>query len=346
MKIFKNPYRGTGLTCAELSATPMPSVDVAPARAIWAERGMDQVTPLEPAPTLAAQAGVAELWIKREDQRMGLGAFKALGAAYVIAREAEAGDVSGKTYVTASAGNHGMSVAFGARLFGARSVIFLAETVPAVFVDRLRGQGAEVVIEGADYDASLRAALRYASDNGYELLPDATGAWPEERPFRVMEGYTVLMAEIDEQMQAPTHVFLQAGVGGLAGAAAAYGRHIWGDAPVMVVVEPEFGQPLMGSIKAGKPVQVPGPVSVMGRLDCKEPSTVALKGLARDADVFATISEAQSKDGADQAAAAGFPSTPSGAAGIAALLYSSAHRTQLGLDETSRVLCILSEAPE
>ena len=97
--------------------------------------------------------------------RMGLGSFKALGAAYVIAHEAQLGSLEGRTYVTASAGNHGMSVAAGAKVFGAKSVIYLSETVPAVFADRLREKGAEVVIEGSDYEASMAGAQAAAEAN-------------------------------------------------------------------------------------------------------------------------------------------------------------------------------------
>ena len=104
---------------------------------------------------------------------------------------------------------------------------------------------------------------------------------------------------------------------------------------------------LHGSIKAGQAVESPGPVSKMGRLDCKMPSLIALKGLARDADAYALISEAEGQAGADMAQTAGLVSTPSGAAGLAALAALSAEqRFALGLDGNASVLCILSEGPE
>jgi diaminopropionate ammonia-lyase len=163
-----------------------------------------------------------------------------------------------------------------------------------------------------------------------------------------MEGYLVLMAEaIADMPQPPTHIFLQAGVGGLAGACAALARQAWGDAPRIVVVEPEAAPAIHASVAAGRCVDTQGPVSEMGRLDCKTPSLIALKGLARDADAFALISEAEGEAGAGTAMVAGLPSTPSGAAGLAALLAASkAQRDDLGLDAQSRVLCILSEGPE
>ena len=347
MEMLENPFRGRGLLPEVLPDVPYPSTDAETPSELIARCPKAQETPLHQDANMARRLGVADVWIKDESTRMGLGAFKALGAAYVIAREAQRGDVSGTTYVTASAGNHGLSVAAGASAFGAASVVFLAKTVPSVFAERLRSQGARVVIAGEDYAQSLTAAQEFAATRGFELLPDATGDWPDARPHLVMEGYTVLMAEVEKQISAPpSHIFLQAGVGGLAGAAAARARATWGDAPQIVVVEPEVGRPLWASIKAGRPVEIPGPESCMGRLDCKEPSTIALKGLARDADFFTLISEETALEGTAEVARMGYASTPSGAAGLVALLQSQAHRDKLHLDAGSQVLCILSEGPE
>ena len=275
---------------------------------------------------------------------MGLGSFKALGAAYVIARDAEAGPVDDRTYVTASAGNHGMSVAAGAHVFGARAVVYIAETVPEAFAHRLRDLGAEVHRAGAIYEDSMASAAKAVDRNGWELLSDSSWEGYFDRPHTLMEGYLVLMEEAVRQMPAPpTHIFLQAGVGGLAAAAAAYARKAWDRAPRIIVVEPEVAPPIFASAEAGQPVVTAGPSSAMGRLDCKEASLIALKGLARDADDFLLITEADGTAGADAAAAAGMPTTPSGAAGLAGLL---AARGALDLSEASRVLLILSEGVE
>ena len=343
MDILHNPYRGAGLAHPLLDDVPAPSTEAARPRALLARCPSHGVTPLSGAPGLARAAGVAHLHIKDERGRMGLGSFKALGAAYVIARDAEEGRARGRTYVTASAGNHGLSVAAGARVFGAQARIYLSETVPAAFAERLRAEGAEVVRAGATYEASMEAAASDAAREGLELLSDSS--WPgyTERPFVLMEGYLALMAEAAEQMrEAPSHIFLQAGVGGLAGACAAYARRVWGDGPRIVVVEPEAAPALIGSIRAGAPVESQGPVSIMGRLDCKAPSLIALRGLARDADDFVTITEAEAQAGTQLASQEGFASSPSGAAGIAALL---AAQGALGLGPASRVLCILTEQP-
>ena len=213
--------------------------------------------------------------------------------------------------------------------------------MPEAFAARLRVKGADVVREGADYEASMQAAAMAADANGWTLLSDSS--WPgyTELPLRVMEGYLQLAAEAAAQIhQPPTHILLQAGVGGLAAAVAAHARHIWGDGPQIIVVEPEAAPALIESIRAGRLVDTTGPVSSMGRLDCKTASMIALNGLARDADSFVTISEDEAQRTVDLLAEYGLPTTPSGAAGITALLA--------GLDVPlkARVMAILSEGPE
>ena len=304
-------------------------------------------TPLAGSADLAQAAGVGALFIKDERGRMGLGSFKALGAAYVIACDHQVGQARGRTYIAASAGNHGLSVAAGAAAFGARAVIYLSEQVPETFAARLRAEGAEVVRAGADYARSMAAAAEAAEASGAVLLSDSS--WPgyTEIPHRLMEGYLAMMAEVFPAMDAPpTHLFLQAGVGGLAGAAAAAAREAWGEATTISVVEPEAAPALFASIEAGAPVVSEGPVSAMGRLDCKEPSLIALKGLARDADLFMTITEDEGFRGAAAAEAAGFPTTPSGAAGLSGVLAAAGTGVVPGLGPEARVLVILSEGPE
>lgn len=340
----RNPWRGRGLE--ELRLFPL--ADARDVAHLLQRCPAHVPTPLRNEVALATRLGVGQLWLKDERARMGLGSFKALGAAYAIAREAAATNapdlrhaLQGRVYVTASAGNHGLSVAAGAQLFGARAVIYLAQAVPEAFAARLRAKGAEVVREGEDYEASMQAAAIAADANGWTLLSDSS--WPgyTELPLRVMEGYLQLAAEAAAQIdQPPTHILLQAGVGGLASAVAAHARHIWGDAPQIIVVEPEAAPALIESIRAGKLVATTGPVSGMGRLDCKTASMIALNGLARDADSFVTISEDEAQRAVDLLAEHGLPTTPSGAAGIAALLAG------LDVPREARVMAILSEGPE
>lgn len=339
MEVVENPCRGRGLPEDVLSGAPAPSVAADRPAALLTRCPVAAETPL-----VRLGGFDAEVWAKDERARMGLGSFKALGAAYVIAQDAVAtgkDDFStalmGRTYVTASAGNHGLSVAAGARVFGARAVVWLAQTVPEGFAGRLRARGAEVVREGADYETGMAAAARAAEKNGWTLLSDSS--WPGyfDIPHRLMEGYLVLAAETTAQMPAPPDLIaLQAGVGGLAAAAAAWFRRVWGDGPRIVVVEPEFAPALQASIRAGRPVTAPGPVSAMGRLDCKEPSLIALRGLARDADAFVTVTEAEAAAVLPALAGQGMASTPSGGAGVAALMA-------MGLDARTRALCVISE---
>lgn len=330
---------------ATLSHVPAPSIDVARPLALLTRCPKAAETPLLEMPELATRTGVGSVFVKDERDRMGLGSFKALGAAYVIARDAADGHAAGTTYVTASAGNHGMSVAAGAQAFGAHAVVYLAETVPEAFAQRLRDMGAEVRREGDIYEESMAAAAGAAAEHDWVLLSDSSWEGYFDRPHTLMEGYLVLMEEAVRQMPAPpTHIFLQAGVGGLAAAAAAYARKAWGDGPRIIVVEPEVAPPIFASAEAGKPVVTTGPSSAMGRLDCKEASLIALKGLARDANAFLTISEPEGATGAAVAAEVGLPSTPSGAGGLSGLL--AADPEQLALTGTSRVLLILSEGPE
>ncbi len=339
MKIIENPWRGKALPDESLNEIPMPSTDAEAVETLLRQCPAAGETPL-----VEVHGFSGAVWVKDERNRMALGSFKALGAAYVIACEAsETGAeelstaLTGRTYVTASAGNHGMSVAAGARVFGADAVIYLADTVPESFADRLREKGARVMREGAEYEASVAAAMQAAEDNGWALLSDTS--WPGYvmRPHRLMEGYLAMAAEAARQMPSvPTHIFLQAGVGGLAGACAAYFRKIWGDAPQVLVVEPSEAPALQAAIEAGRFVTAQGGVSAMGRLDCKEASLIALKGLARDADAFVTITEQEAAEALPSLAEQGLATTESGGAGMAA-------RRLMDLPEGTVSLCILSE---
>lgn len=285
------------------------------------------------------------LMVKNETNRMGLGAFKAVGGVYAVAKliEAQLGralsaqdytsemvrtQASQMSFVCASAGNHGMSVAAGARIFGATARIHLARSVPEAFADRLQAKGAEVVWSGDTYEESVAAAVADAQASGAVHLAD--GSWPgyTEPPRLVMEGYTIIAAEMRDQLSNlghwPSHVFLQAGVGGLAAAMAYMIRQDWPVQPRIIVVEPEAAPCLRDSAAAGKPVTVNGPVSNMGRLDCKAPSMLAYQVLAELADEFVTISDQQAQTGVAEAKALGYSSTPSGAAGLTALMVSDA----------------------
>lgn len=305
------------------------------------------------------------VFAKDETQRMGLGAFKALGAPYAVARlidqawnektgetltparmnDADVRDFASTfTFVCASAGNHGMGVAAGARSTGASARIHLAKTVPEEFAQRLKALGAEVVRSGDVYDESVAAAIADAEESGATLLAD--GTWPgyTDIPKWVMEGYCVIGEELRQSFEAsgrwPTHVYLQAGVGGLAAALAHMIRLNWGEQPELIVVEPEAAACLQSSHLAGEPARGDGPESDMGRLDCKEPSIVAWSVLERCEVTFETLSEEEGKAAAEAVTALGIATTPSGAAGYAALCKRT--NAQERIKET-RPLVIISE---
>lgn len=351
MQHIINPFRGSGITHMA-DTIPTPSIDAGAVAKLLAHCPAHAKTPLINATDLAFQLGIADLFVKDERARMGLGSFKALGAAYVIACDADAigGELStslnGQTYVTASAGNHGMSVAAGAKVFGANAVIYLSETVPEGFAKRLEDKGAHVVIEGENYEASMQAAMDAAKANNWRLLSDSSWNGYTIAPHRLMEGYLQMAAEAFEEMpQPPTHILLQAGVGGMAGAVAAMARNTFGTGPIIIVVEPDVAPALYESIEQGKPVTTSGPVSNMGRLDCKEPSLIALKGLSHDADYFALISEQEGAESMPELARHNLTTTPSGGAGISFLLACD-NKTAFNIDETSRILTFLSEGPD
>lgn len=352
-EILKNPLRGEGIKEQTGLAKGEIETDGSAARALYEQCPVASVTPLIDHTELAALTGIAKLHLKDERERMGLGAFKAVGAAYAIAKQAaEKADpndaeamgqaLKGTTFVCASAGNHGISLAAGAKVFGANAVVYLAETVPTDFADRLRAKGARVIIEGDNYEASLEASIKAAKDNDWYLLADGTWEGYVEPARDVMEGYLIMGNEVADQLdEPPTHVFLQCGVGGLASGCAAAARVRWGDDVTLIVVEPDAAPALIESVKAGKVVETTGPVSTMGRLDCKTPSHLALKYLAREADYFITITDNAVDESLKICAQHGVTTSPSGGAGLAAL--HQIDPTKIGLTKNSRVVCYISE---
>lgn len=335
--MLENRFFEKGMPGSTLQDIPWPSIESDRPHSLLTRCPEAGRTPLV---TLRDFGGAGTVHVKDERGRMGLGSFKALGAAYVIACEAEEGRAQGETFVCASAGNHGLSVAAGARAFKAKAVIYLSAAVPEAFAGRLRAQGAEVRRVEGSYEDSMEAAARAAQEHDWKLLSDSSWEGYTAFPHRLMEGYLVMAAEAAEEMpEPPSHIFLQAGVGGLAAACAAYFRAVWGDSPRIIVVEPEVAPALIECIRAGRFVTTSGPESAMGRLDCKEASLIALKGLARDANAFMTISEAQAEAAMTPLADADLETTPSGGAGLAALMS----LPPLGPD--ARILCIVSEEP-
>ena len=332
-------------------------------------------TPLHALPALAAALGVGTINVKDEGFRLGLGSFKALGGSYAVIRlvleEASQqlgravdiaelqdrevrGVASSMTMACSTDGNHGRSVAQGAQLVGAKAAIFVHSGVSHERVAAIANFGAQMIRVEGTYDDSVAEAARVAAEKGWIVVSDTS--WPgyERIPGLVMQGYTAMVREALRQMpERPTHVFVQAGVGGVAAAVAGHFAIEFGDQrPTFTVVEPARAACLFETARAGRPVKVEhGEPTVMAMLECYEPSLVAWRVLARAADAFMTVEEEDAVAamnrlarpiGGDPAIVAG----ESGGAGLAGLISAAADaevRSSLGLDETSRVLLINTE---
>jgi len=356
MKVIKNPIRGTGLQIQREICKGNIKDDPSSVINLLQYCPISKETPLIENNKLTKLLRLKRIAFKDERRRMGLGSFKALGGAYVIAKAAykKIGEkikipelakkaLTGSTYVTASAGNHGLSVAAGARIFGAKAVIYLSISVPSEFVKRLKGYGATVIIEGKDYERSMDAAQIASEKNGWTLLSDVT--WNGyEGGIDVMEGYLVMPHEAvkDWKGEYPTHVFLQTGCGGLAAAVTSYLRKTWGDNFIICTVEPTAAPAIQESIIKGKPVHTSGPASNMGRLDCKMSSHVALKCLAKEADYLMSLSDEFVSNEIKVLEKFNLQTSPSGGAGFAGLIYCIKNKL-LDVNNESRVLIFISE---
>jgi len=313
-------------------------------------------TPLYALPALAQRLGVAELRVKDESQRFGFGAFKALGGVFAVHefvaahKERAPADI---VFTTASSGNHGRSVALGAQSVGAPCTIFLPKFTSAEKEAAIRARGAQVIRIDGDYDTAVAECRRQAGEKGWTVISDTS--WPgyETVPLDVMRGYTMLADEIvREWPEGPTHLFVQAGVGGLAAAVIGYLWAVLPQRPLSIMVEPRSADCWFQSNKAGKPALASGDASTaMGGLACREISPITWPVLGLGTDWFMTIAEdqvmparrqfAHPLDG-DPALASG-PSGCAGLAGLTRVAADAAALEALGLDKSSRVLLINSE---
>jgi diaminopropionate ammonia-lyase len=308
-----------------------------------------------------ANAGLTVLRLKNEASRFGLGSFKALGGAYAVQKllAAERARPTAQqdrtiTVTCATDGNHGRSVAWGAQRGGCRCVIFVHQTVSQGRVDAISAYGAEIVRVPGTYDDAVRAADRQAREHGWFVVSDTSYPGYTEVPRDVMQGYRLMADEAADQWTGlpPTHVFIQAGVGGAAAAVSVQLRARFAatprvPAPRLVVVEPENAACLFASAQAGKPAVIDGDLqTIMAGLACGEPSLLAWQELDRAAAAFMTIPDAAAADCmrllADQGQAIG----ESGVAGLAGLLLAVADpraREHLQLDQSARVLLFGTE---
>lgn len=334
------------------------------------------VTPLHSLPALAQAMGVASVHYKDEGSRFGLGSFKALGGAYAVARLLcrELGAQLGRTLTTqdlltpelralcggitvtcATDGNHGRSVAWGAQLFGCQCVIYIHATVSEGRKEAIAQYGAQVVRTAGNYDDAVRQADLDAKQYGRFVISDTSYPGYMEVPRDVMQGYQLMVEEAAQQLpERPTHIFVQAGVGGLAAAVCGY---FWerdaGDRPIYVVVEPDKADCLTQSAKAGQLTAVTGDIdTLMAGLACGEVSHLAWEILEKGTDAFCVIPDDAAVAAMrllahplcnDPVIVAGESAVAGVAAAIAAS-QSDAARQMLGLNADSRILFFGSEA--
>ena len=232
-------------------------------------------TPLIELNKLSKKLDVNKIFYKDENKRFDLKSFKALGGAYAVEKVTKGNkDI---IVATATAGNHGRSVAWGARRLGIKCKIFISE-----FVSDARGQamadlGAEVIKVKGNYEKSLVECIKQSTENNWQIVQDV--AWKDYMlvPKYTMAGYTVMMKEIVNQIKNDqiTHIILQAGVGGMAGAMVAGIARYLKNIPETIVVEPDSAACVMESIKAGKIEKVDiKKESLMGGMSCGEVSLV------------------------------------------------------------------------
>jgi len=333
-------------------------------------------SPLRSLPALARHLGLGALLYKDEGGRFGLGSFKALGGAYAVARvlarelrrrgiaeAATSSDLAAGRYgdhvrtltvASATDGNHGRSVAWGARLFGCRAVIFIHQTVSEERRAAIAAYGAEVIRVPGGYDDSVRHTFAEAARHGWHVVQDTAVDGYREVPADITYGYGVIAEEVVRATTTPpTHVLVQAGVGGVASAICARFWQAWGARrPRFIVLEPTRAACVQASIAAGQPVVLTGDLeTVMAGLSCGEVSELAWDILATGADAAIAIDDSLALDGMRRLAdpLPGDPVIVGGecSGGAIGALTALAGRPDLmallGLDGASRVLVIGTE---
>ncbi|MEV8377643.1 pyridoxal-phosphate dependent enzyme [Kribbella sp. NPDC056861] len=309
----------------------------APAEVLAFHQALDgyQPTPLTAVPALAAELGVGQVLVKDESQRLGLPAFKALGAWWAINRALQDHPDTAEL-VTATDGNHGRAVARMAAMLGLKAHVFIPAVVSVRSIEAIRSEGAVVTIVDDSYDAAVVAAADAATGDSL-LIQDS--AWPgyEVIPQYIVDGYSTLFREIDVE---PDLVVVPMGVGSVAQAAVTHYRSGLA-APAVLGVEPANAACVTASLQAGKPVTVSTGHTVMAGLNCGTPSSLAWPVLRAGLDAAVTVEEAEALQAVEDLGAAGISSGASGAATLAGL---RAARDRLELSTDSTVILISTEA--
>lgn len=332
-------------------------------------------TPLVALPGLAQSLGLGGIDLKDEGQRYGMGSFKALGGAYAVGRvahrhlearlnrkiaPAELLDpalkphLSDLTVACATDGNHGRSVAAGAQKFGCRCVIFLHQGVSQQREDAIARFGAEIRRTAGNYDDSVAEADRVSAREGWTTVSDFSREGYEDIPGLVMQGYALMLEEIDAQHTTPySHIFIQGGVGGLAAAVAGHFHDQLGqNRPKIIIVEPEKANCLQRSAAANQRMEMtPEDDTIMAMLECYEPSLVAWRILEKAADHYISIPDQAAITalktlahpiGGDPALTIG-ESGGSGLAGLLTALKDPNARQTLNLTQNANILLIGTE---
>lgn len=302
-------------------------------------------TPLHDLPP----SGASVLRLKDEGPRFGLGSFKALGGAYAVEKLLAGREPAQVTVTCATDGNHGRSVAWGAQRLGCRCVIFVHQAVSAGRVAAIEAYGATVTRVAGNYDDSVREADRRAQENGWSVVSDTSYPGYTEVPRDVMQGYRLMADEAADQWAGPppTHVFIQAGVGGAAAAVSVQMRARFDPVPRLIVVEPENAACLLASARTGAPVAVQGELeTIMAGLACGEPSLIAWQELGRAAHAFMSVPDTAAGDCMRWLAERNLKIGESGVAGLVGFLHAVADPAAaraLGLTPDSRVLTFGTE---
>ena len=317
-------------------------------------------TPLVSLPEVARELGVAHVFAKDESQRLGLPAFKALGASWAVHRAVKslpAGDTV--TIVTATDGNHGRAIARFARLAGQRAAIWVPRGVHPDAIQAIVDEGAHVTVLDAPYDEAVAAAALTAEQPGHILIQDTAWEGYEEIPQWIVDGYDTLFAEIDEQLAAagvarPNLVAVPTGVGSLLQAALVHYRSAGrGESTAVISVEPEAASCMAPSLAAGHPVSVQTGQTIMSGLNCGTPSSLAWPAIVNGLDAALSITEDADIRAAHDLARLGVAAGPCGASGLAGVRValggdrpgadSEAHRKHLGIDEHSTIVFAVTE---
>ena len=303
-------------------------------------------TPLLKLNKLSKKLNLKNIFYKDESHRFHLKSFKALGGAYAVEKITKGNKKI--TVATATAGNHGRSVSWGAQRLGLNCKIFISEYVSDSRANVMRDLGADVIRVKGNYDASLKECIKQSQKNGWEIIQDVAWQGYEEVPKLTMAGYSVMIKEISNQTnQYITHVFLQAGVGGMASGAIAGIAKYFKRIPKIIIVEPENADCVLQSLKEGKMQKVDiKKESILGGMSCGEVSLVPWQILKyavnncisiSDENIAETIAMLQKKQLGEETIIGGECATP-GIIGLIAACEDENIKNKLDLNENSNVL--------